>query len=82
MSDKDRMEQEMAEKLTEGEMERLDPERTAVDRLNPRYEIRARTERDPIVEETKKVRQTVKEVDNRYDRFVRPLENEDRREDN
>lgn len=71
MSDRERLEQEMAEKLAEGAMEHLDPKRTAVERLNPRYEIRVRTERDPIVEETLKVRQTAKEVDDRYDRFVR-----------
>lgn len=55
------LEQNLADALTEGEMEEAAPDEAAVRRLSPRYEVRVQSERDPIVEETKIVRRIVKE---------------------
>lgn len=42
----------------------------AVKHLLPRWEIRTVTELDPIVEETRIIRKFVKEVDDRYHKYV------------
>lgn len=67
---KERLEQDLADALTEGDMAGKDPDVAALRRLSPRYEIRSQAERDPIVEETKIVRGIVREVDDRYDDYI------------
>jgi hypothetical protein len=70
MDDKEQLERQMSQSLTEGEMAESDPEAEARARLNPRYEIRIMTNRDPIVEETLHYRSMAKEVDSRYDEYM------------
>ncbi|RKN82130.1 hypothetical protein [Paenibacillus ginsengarvi] len=67
---KERLEQDLANALTEGEMAGKDPDVAALRRLSPRYEIRTQTTHDPIVEETKLVRSMAREIDDRYDRYM------------
>lgn len=43
-------------------------------RLAPRYEIRQTAVLDPIVEETKQIRQHVEEIDERYDKYMEQAE--------
>jgi hypothetical protein len=62
----------LAERLTEGEPQRADPEAEAVRRLPPRWEIRIQTEHDPVAEETALYRTLAKEIDDRYDRKTKP----------
>jgi hypothetical protein len=71
MNKKEQLEQEVAQILTEGEMKAEDPKEAAVDRLSPRYEVRIQTAKDPIVEETKIFRELAKEVDKRYDKYMK-----------
>jgi hypothetical protein len=71
MREKELVEQQMSQSLTEGKMERLDPQAAARDRLTPRYEIRIPAKMDPIVEETELFRARAEEVDERYDDYIR-----------
>ncbi|WP_334076104.1 MULTISPECIES: hypothetical protein [Paenibacillus] len=79
MSDNKELERELSEMLTEQEIgseeERKREERR---RLSPRYEIRVQTNLDPIVEETRKYRSMAKEVDGRYDEYMRKVEQADK----
>lgn len=72
MSDSKELERELSEMLTEGEYgnekERREEERR---RLSPKYEIRIQTTLDPIVEETLNYRKMAKEVDGRYDEYLK-----------
>lgn len=68
--DKEQLEHNLANALTEGVMAEADPDEAALHRLSPRYVARAQAERDPIVEETKLVREVVREVDDRYDEYM------------
>jgi hypothetical protein len=68
--EKDKLEKELSDALTEGEMKRTDPAQGAREQLSPRYEIRIRAERDPIVEETRQIREMAEEVDDRYDDYM------------
>lgn len=72
MSDEKNLEQELNELLTEGEPiseeERREEGRR---RLPPRYEVRIQTELDPIVEETLQYRKMAKELDDRYDQYLK-----------
>lgn len=61
----------LAEQLIQGEQSGADPNEEAVRRLSPRWEIRIRTEYDPVAEETARYRQIASEVDDRYDRVKR-----------
>lgn len=67
---KERLEHDLADALTEGEMAEKDPDVAALRRLSPRYEIRTQAERDPIVEETKIFRSIAREADDRYDDYM------------
>lgn len=75
MSDNKELERELAELLTDQEFsseeERREEERR---RLSPRYEIRVQTNLDPIVEETRKYRSMAKEIDGRYDEYLKRTE--------
>lgn len=78
MSDNKELERELAELLTDQEFsseeERREEERR---RLSPRYEIRIQTNLDPIVEETRKYRSMAKEIDERYDEYLKRAEQAD-----
>jgi len=65
------LEQQLSDMLTEGEMETVDRKAQERAQISPKYEIRIQTEMDPIREETKKFRSMAKEVDGRYDRYVK-----------
>lgn len=65
------LEQQLSDMLTEGEMEAVDRKAQERAQISPKYEIRIQTELDPIREETKKFRSMAKEVDGRYDRYVK-----------
>lgn len=79
MSDNKELERELSELLTEheygSEEERREEERR---RLSPRYEIRVQTTLDPIVEETRKYRSMAKEIDGRYDDYLKKTEHSDK----
>ncbi|WP_018754907.1 hypothetical protein [Paenibacillus terrigena] len=68
------LEQQLSDMLTEGEMEAVDRKAQEREQISPKYEIRIQTELDPIREETKKFRSMAKEVDGRYDRYVKDKE--------
>lgn len=78
MSDHKELERELSEMLTEGEYgseeERRKEERR---RLSPRYEIRVQTTLDPIVEETLAYREMAKELDGRYDDYLKKAKRAD-----
>lgn len=67
----ERMEEQLSKQLEEGDMIGVEPGRGAVERLSPRTEIRIRSERDPIVEETKLYRRMAEEADDRYDDYMK-----------
>lgn len=67
---KEQLEKEMSDALEQGNMEAIDPETAAVRQIIPPYVMRVKAELDPIVEETKTIRSMVKELDNRYDRYM------------
>ncbi|ERI09937.1 hypothetical protein HMPREF0083_01969 [Aneurinibacillus aneurinilyticus ATCC 12856] len=71
MDKKKKLEEEVAYLLTEGEMERRDPKKEAVDRLPAKYEVRIQTTQDLVVEETKLYRQMAEEIDDRYDKYLK-----------
>lgn len=64
------LEKTVAETLEYGIMRRKDPDREALQRLNPRYIVRIKAERDPIIEETDLFREMAQEVDDRYDDYL------------
>ncbi|MGZ7443406.1 hypothetical protein [Paenibacillus sp. TH7-28] len=78
MSDHKELERELSEMLTEGEYgseeERRKEERR---RLSPKYEIRVQTTLDPIVEETLAYRKMGKELDGRYDEYLKKAKRAD-----
>ncbi|MDF2961129.1 MAG: hypothetical protein K0S39_2864 [Paenibacillus sp.] len=76
------LEEELVKKLTEGEMEAEDADKAARKRLPLKTEIRIQAQTDPVVEETKQYRQMAEEVDgrySRYDKWVNDSQNEDQR---
>ncbi|MNI17172.1 hypothetical protein D3C73_705320 [compost metagenome] len=68
------LEEQLAQKLTAGEMDSLDAEDTARKLLPMKTEIRIQAQIDPIVEETKKYRKMAEEVDDRFARYDRWIE--------
>lgn len=70
-TEKERIENELAEALEKGEMKRTDEERSIRERLSPKYEVRIQTQQDPIVEETLEYRKLASEVDGRYDDYLK-----------
>ncbi|USB33846.1 hypothetical protein [Paenibacillus sp. YPG26] len=72
MSEDKELERQLSELLSQeaelSEEERQEEERR---RLSPKYEIRIQTELDPIVEETLKYRSIAKELDGRYDEYMK-----------
>ncbi|MGG1876348.1 hypothetical protein ABDI30_01970 [Paenibacillus cisolokensis] len=65
------LERQLSEMLTEGEMQDKDREKEQRRLVSPKYEIRIQTQLDPIVEETLKFRSMAKEVDGRYDKYMK-----------
>ncbi|XEC93889.1 hypothetical protein AB6A23_21445 [Paenibacillus tarimensis] len=75
LSSRKQLEEELAERLTEGPMaqephQAEDKQEMIRRRLPARYEIRIQTPLDPIVKETERYRQLAKEIDDRYDRYM------------
>jgi hypothetical protein len=68
------LEEKVSKALTEGEMESVQPDHEAVDRLSPKYELRQMAKQDPIVEESKQIRSMAREVDGRYDDYLAKAE--------
>ncbi|WP_068614323.1 hypothetical protein [Paenibacillus tuaregi] len=71
MSEDKDLERQLSELLTGGELEQEERKEEERRRLSPKYEIRVQTEHDPIVEETLKYRSMAKEVDGRYDEYLK-----------
>ncbi|MNI31469.1 hypothetical protein D3C73_853550 [compost metagenome] len=73
MSDEKELEKELSEILSDGELNISEEERRQKERklLSNRYEIRVQTQLDPIVEETRAYRSIAKEVDDRYDEYMK-----------
>lgn len=65
------LERQLSEALTEGAMQEKDREKEERRLISPKYEIRIQTQLDPIVEETIKFRSMAKEIDNRYDKYMK-----------
>ncbi|MFE5317952.1 hypothetical protein ACFQ88_04480 [Paenibacillus sp. NPDC056579] len=68
--DAKKVEEQLAQTLTEGEMEQQDTTEAARKRLPIKTEIRIQAQVEPVVEETKLYRQMAEEIDNRYDRIL------------
>ncbi|MCM3129494.1 hypothetical protein ACFQ3J_20440 [Paenibacillus provencensis] len=71
MKDSSELERQLSEMLTEGEPEFGDRKERERQNMSPKHEIRIQTQLDPIVEETKKFRRIAKEVDHRYDAYMK-----------
>lgn len=72
MSENQDLERQLSEMLTEGEMqEQQNREEQERELISPRYEVRIQTEMDPIVEETKQYRSMAREIDDRYDKYLK-----------
>ena len=69
LNDKESVEQRLAQLLSDEVTRQESADEEARRKLSPRYEIRVRTEREPIAEETKQFRKIAKEVDDRYDQY-------------
>lgn len=66
-----KLEEELAQKLTEGQMEQEDTKEAARKRLPIKTEIRIQAQIDPVLEETRRFRQMALEVDDRYAKYDR-----------
>jgi len=81
MTDNDDLERKLSDMLTEGEMEQGDRKAQELRRISPKYEIRIQTTLDPIVEETRRYRQIGRELDDRYDKYLKKTEKSSKRTD-
>lgn len=70
-SGQEKLEEELSELLTQGELKDDDRERKEREQISPRYEIRTQTTLDPIVEKTLLYRQMAEEIDDRYDDYLK-----------
>lgn len=70
--DREQLERELAERLTDGQLTDEERAKRVKAKLSPKYEVRIQAELEPVVEETIRYRQLAKELDERYDRFVKP----------
>ncbi|TBL80350.1 hypothetical protein [Paenibacillus thalictri] len=70
MERNEQLEQQLAQELMNGESGEVDAQRLASGRLAHKYEVRVQATVDPIVEETRIVRNYVREVDDRYDEYL------------
>ncbi|GIP37717.1 hypothetical protein J31TS4_09970 [Paenibacillus sp. J31TS4] len=71
MEEKDKLERLLSDALEQEGADPKEPGKEAVKRLPSHYEIRLTAQVDPIVEETKRYRQMAKEVDDRYEDYLR-----------
>ncbi|MCM3784906.1 hypothetical protein M3231_18210 [Neobacillus mesonae] len=71
MTDSRELERQLSDMLTEGEPEFGDRKERERQNISPKHEIRTQTQLDPIVEETRKFRSMAKEVDGRYDEYMK-----------
>ncbi|ASR49067.1 hypothetical protein [Paenibacillus kribbensis] len=69
------LERELSELLTEGEIRENEAKKR--ERLSPKYEVRIQTHIDPIVEETRKYRSMARELDDRYDEYMKKANQSD-----
>ncbi|GIP36185.1 hypothetical protein [Paenibacillus sp. J2TS4] len=74
MKKKERLEKAVTDSLLEGELNKGEPDKMAVERLPSKYEIRQTVKLDPIVEETTVIRTMAEEVDDRYDEYMKRSE--------
>ncbi|WP_054958603.1 hypothetical protein [Paenibacillus dakarensis] len=65
------LEHQLSELLVDGEMESRNEKEEGRRLIPPKYEIRIQTTQDPIVEETRKYRSMAKELDDRYDKYMK-----------
>ncbi|MDQ0089186.1 hypothetical protein J2T12_002598 [Paenibacillus anaericanus] len=78
MSEEKELERELSEMLADGDNRSVEERREEERRLlSPKYEIRIQTQLDPIVEETLKYRSMAKEIDDRYDNYLKKTKHED-----
>ncbi|MNO38829.1 hypothetical protein D3C76_289430 [compost metagenome] len=70
------LEKELSELLSDRDISLSEEERREKERklLPHRYEVRVQTQLDPIVEETRAYRSIAKEVDDRYDEYMKRAE--------
>lgn len=79
MSEEKELERELSEMLADGDNRSVEERREEERRLlSPKYEIRIQTQLDPIVEETLKYRSMAKEIDDRYDNYLKKTKQEDK----
>lgn len=71
------LERQLSELLMDGEMESKNEEEEGRRLIPPKYEIRIQTTQDPIVEETRKYRSIAKELDDRYDKYMKRVSPDD-----
>lgn len=82
MSEEKELERELSEMLADGDNRSVEERREEERRLlSPKYEIRIQTQLDPIVEETLKYRSMAKEIDDRYDNYLKKTKHEDKGSD-
>jgi hypothetical protein len=74
------IEEQLIQKLTEGEMESEDTDAAVIKKLPTPTEIRIQAQVDPVVLETKLYRQMAKEVDGRYAKVDSLLSNTQKEE--
>lgn len=67
---KEELEKKMSQALEEGDMLKHNPITKARDQLFPKHEIRIPVKKDPIIEETRIIREIAQEVDDRYDEYI------------
>ncbi len=74
------LEKELSELLTGKEIDISEEERRLreLKQLASRYEIRIQTQLDPILEETHIFRSMAKEVDHRYDDYLKKVDKSDK----
>ncbi|MEC0184317.1 hypothetical protein P4H61_22795 [Paenibacillus peoriae] len=75
MGQSEDLERELSELLTEGEIRVNEAKKR--ERLSPKYEVRIQTHIDPIVEETRKYRSMARELDDRYDEYMKKANQSD-----
>lgn len=71
MENPEELERRLRDMLTEGEMQTEDGKERERANLSPKYEVRIQTRLDPIVEHTLKYRSMAKELDGRYDDYLK-----------
>jgi 23S rRNA A2030 N6-methylase RlmJ len=72
-----KLEEELAEQITETKIEADDAAEDARKRLPVKTEIRIQAQIDPVVEETRRFRQMADEVDERYARYDKLVDKSD-----